>query len=137
MPSSTSCGLQKGSQLYNELIVILQIAWSSTEDEGRDHEGLQLKALSEAEIAAPPKALPDGSGPAPQEPSDGSQPPPSNKGSQRSTMSDTKGNVVPKEALVRAAIGLAAAGSLVTEETSNTLQQGQWVTASFDDVPDR
>ena len=114
-----------------------QIAWSSTEDEGRDLESTQLRNLSEAE-AISQKALPDGSTPPPEAaetpaPNEGS----SQDGQQRPLVSDTKGNVVPKEALVRAAIGLAAAGSIVTEETTNTLQQGQWVTASFDDVPDK
>ena len=45
-------------------------------------------------------------------------------------------NVVPKESVVRAAMSIAAAGSL-TAEDSKSAQQGQWVTASFDDVPDR
>ena len=99
---------------------------------------MPLRALAEADASVQHKALPDGS----PSPSEGTQtnPAPSSPVSskvRKSSKTETKGNVVPKEALVRAAIGLAAAGSVVSEETSNVLKKGQWVTASFDDVPDR
>ena len=51
-------------------------------------------------------------------------------------MGSASSNVVPKESVARAAISIAAAGSMSSEERSS-LQQGQWVTASFDDVPER
>ena len=51
-------------------------------------------------------------------------------------MGGASSNVVPKESVARAAISIAAAGNMSSEDRS-TLQQGQWVTASFDDLPDR
>ena len=51
----------------------------------------------------------------------------------------TSSNVVPKEAIVRAAISRgAASGAISADEVKmDSQQQGQWVTASFDELPDR
>ena len=51
----------------------------------------------------------------------------------------TSSNVVPKEAIVRAAITRgAASGAISADEVKmDSQQQGQWVTASFDELPDR
>lgn len=57
-------------------------------------------------------------------------------GARERPMGGASSNVVPKESVARAAISIAAAGNMSSEDRSS-LQQGQWVTASFDDLPDR
>ena len=94
---------------------------------------------AEADTTAGPRALPESG-----ENEDGksSSSGPSGEGSgtspgnARDRPGSTSSNVVPKESVARAAISIAAAGAMSSDER-NSLQQGQWVTASFDDLPDR
>lgn len=89
-----------------------------------------LRALPEAGEGPENKAASSGSG----TPGDSSSTPQTPQRERQ--MAVTSSNVVPKESVVRAAISIAAAGSLSAEDTRGA-QQGQWVTASFDDLPDR
>ena len=54
-----------------------------------------------------------------------------------SSVPGTSSNVVPRDTVVRTAISLAAAARALNADdvSTDTSQQGQWVTASFDDLP--
>ena len=88
------------------------------------------------------RALPDSSNPQepPSGPIDGpSRDSPGASRGQRGGVASTSSNVVPKDSVVRAAITMAAAAGAISadEVKMDAPQQGQWVTASFDELPDR
>lgn len=130
--------------LHGHPCCLLQIEWLSQRKSSalvsrmaqpaRSQEGPDTEALLGQ------RALPEGAATAEQQTSQPSSSGPAGKaGAPRSGSAGTSSNVVPRETIARAAISMAAAaGAISADEVKvSQPQQNSWVTASFDDLPDR
>lgn len=98
----------------------------------------QAERPAEGEAVASQRALPEhADGPETTEAS--ASPPPAEPQGHAASAPGTSSNVVPKEASKRDPVPMAAAASAVSadEISMEAPQQGQWLTASFDELPER